>query len=159
MLGSMLRMPPSFGHASLWEQVCLIVPHRRFTYFKFAKNRLGTHANSFTDTYPYYQTLQNNSIANAEFLFWNGVKQVRDAVTKAGSTANVWVTETGWPINGNAKALATPGIDEAEMYWLDVACSAFAKINTFWFTFQDWSAVPSFAVIGQDSEVLYNLTC
>jgi glucan endo-1,3-beta-D-glucosidase len=112
-----------------------------------------------TDIYPYFQTLQNNDISNAENLFWNGVKQVRDAVSKAGGGASVWVTETGWPVNGPTKGNAVPGTDNAETYWKGVACDAFGSLNAFWFTLQDWSAVPSFAIVGQDGERLYNLTC
>lgn len=53
------------------------------------------------DIYPYFQTAQNNSIANAGVLFWEGVEQVRKAVGKAsegrlGGVPSVWVTETGW---------------------------------------------------------------
>jgi glucan endo-1,3-beta-D-glucosidase len=112
-----------------------------------------------TDIYPYFQTLQNNDISNAETLFWNGVKQVRDAVSKAGGGASVWVTETGWPVNGPTKGNAVPGTDNAETYWKGVACDAFGSLNAFWFTLQDWSAVPSFAIVGQHGERLYNLTC
>lgn len=112
-----------------------------------------------TDIYPYFQTLQNNDISNAENLFWNGVKQVRDAVSKAGGGASVWVTETGWPVNGPTKGNAVPGTDNAETYWKGVACDVFGSLNAFWFTLQDWSAVPSFAIVGQDGERLYNLTC
>jgi glucan endo-1,3-beta-D-glucosidase len=112
-----------------------------------------------TDIYPYFQTLQDNDISNAENLFWNGVKQVRDAVSNVGGGASVWVTETGWPVSGPTKGKAVPGTDNAGTYWKEVACSAFGSLNAFWFTLQDWSAVPSFAIIGQDGERLYNLTC
>ncbi|KAF8859744.1 glycoside hydrolase family 17 protein [Acephala macrosclerotiorum] len=112
-----------------------------------------------TDIYPYFQTLQDNNVSNSYDLFWNGVKQVQNAVSKAGSTASVWVTETGWPVNGPVKNQATPGTGEARMYWSAVACSAFDRINTFWFTLQDWSAVPSFAVVGQDGSQLYDQSC
>lgn len=112
-----------------------------------------------TDIYPYFQTLQNNTVANSYDLFWNGVKQVKNAVAKAGSGASVWVTETGWPVNGQKKNEAVSGTGEARTYWSEVACSAFEGINTWWFTLQDWSAVPSFAVVGQDGNQLYSQSC
>ncbi|KUJ13846.1 glycoside hydrolase family 17 protein [Mollisia scopiformis] len=112
-----------------------------------------------TDVYPYFQTLQNNSISNAGVLFEDGVKQVRAAVSKAGSSASVWVTETGWPVNGATKNLAVSGTDEARSYWEQVACTAFYAMNTFWFTLQDFNAVPSFAVLGADGSQLYSQSC
>ncbi|KAE8444321.1 hypothetical protein EG329_000631 [Mollisiaceae sp. DMI_Dod_QoI] len=126
-----------------------------------ASNREVIRACDFigTDIYPYFQTLQDNNVNNSYNLFWNGVKQVKDAVTKAGSGASVWVTETGWPVNGATKNQAVPGVDEARTFWEAVACSAFENINTFWFTLQDWSAVPSFAVVGQDGRQLYDQSC
>ncbi|KAH7333129.1 glycoside hydrolase superfamily [Rhexocercosporidium sp. MPI-PUGE-AT-0058] len=120
------------------------------------------------DIYPYFQTKQNNSIANAEKLFWEGVEQVKTAVGKASvgrkaGAPSVWVTETGWPVNGATKGLAVPSIQNAKTYWKGVACSTFAKtgkgLNTFWFTIQDWRAVPSFAVLGEEGEVLFDMSC
>lgn len=112
-----------------------------------------------TDIYPYFQSTQNNAIENAHALYLDGVKQVRKAVAGAGSKAAVWVTETGWPIEGPTKNLAVPSVANARKYWQAVACDAFNTVNTFWFTLQDWSAVPSFGVIGKDSEMLYNQDC
>lgn len=114
-----------------------------------------------TDIYPYFQKTQNNSIANAKNLFDGGLEQVKKAVGKAGreGKTTVWVTETGWPVNGEKKNLAETGRDEAEAYWGDVACEAFGSVNTWWFTLQDWSAVPSFAVVGQDGGMLFDMSC
>ncbi|CZR58493.1 uncharacterized protein PAC_08385 [Phialocephala subalpina] len=80
-----------------------------------------------TDIYPYFQTLQDNNVSNSYELFWNGVKQVQNAVTKAGSTASVWVTETGWPVNGATKNNAIPGTTEARTYWSNVACMVYVS--------------------------------
>ncbi|KAH9207042.1 putative glucan endo-1,3-beta-glucosidase eglC [Leptodontidium sp. 2 PMI_412] len=120
------------------------------------------------DIYPYFQTKQNNNIENAGKLFWEGVEQVKTAVGKASvgrkaGVPSVWVTETGWPNNGPTKGLAVPSIQNAKTYWKSVACSTFANagrgLNTFWFTVQDWRAVPSFAVLGEEGEVLFDMSC
>jgi len=112
-----------------------------------------------TDIYPYFQDLQNNSIENADDLFWNGVKEVREAVADAGRDTSVWVTESGWPVNGTTKNLAVADTKNAKSYWKSTACSAFQQINVFWFTLQDWSAYPSFAVLDPDSNWEFDLSC
>lgn len=67
------------------------------------------------------------------------------------------------PNNGPTKGLAVPSIQNAKTYWKSVACSTFANagrgLNTFWFTVQDWRAVPSFAVLGEEGEVLFDMSC
>lgn len=117
------------------------------------------------DSYPYFQATQNNSISNAGNLFREGIAGVKTAVSKAGSTASVWVAETGWPVNGSTKGLAVAGRENARAYWSDVACSSFdtevgeGGVNIWWFTLQDWSAYPSFAVVDPEFEVEYDLSC
>lgn len=124
------------------------------------------------DIYPYFQSKQNNSIENAPTLFWNGLEQVLSVVRKAsvgrkGGVPSVWVAETGWPVNGVERGLAVPGRENARAYWKGVACGGFERegegqgrgLNTFWFTVQDWSAVPSFAVLGEQGEELFDMRC
>jgi glucan endo-1,3-beta-D-glucosidase len=112
-----------------------------------------------TDIYPYFQTKQENSIENSKSLFSENVQSVKTAVANAGSEASVWVTETGWPVNGTTKNLAVASVENAKTYWDEVACSAFSSMNTFWFTLQDYYAVPSFAVVGVNDEELFDMSC
>ena len=111
------------------------------------------------DCYPYFQATQNNNISNAENLLYQGLQNVESAVTKAGSSASVWITETGWPTVGPTKGMAVASTANAKTYWDDVACSAFGQKNTFWFTLQDFSANPSFAVVDGNFNELYEMSC
>lgn len=111
------------------------------------------------DVYPYFQSDQDNHISNAGNLFWGAIAEAQKAVADAGSDASVWVTETGWPVNGNAIGNAVPSVQNAATYFNQVACTAFGKMNTFWFTFQDWYAEPSFAVVNADGQKYFEMDC
>lgn len=111
------------------------------------------------DIYPYFQTTANNSVENAPVLFDAGIAQLKTAIAKAGSKATIWVTETGWPINGPTEGLAVANIANAKKYYKEVGCGAFASLNTWWFTLQDWNAKPSFAVVNSASTAFFDLSC
>lgn len=111
------------------------------------------------DIYPYFQTKDNNHIANAGQLFRNAISQAVKSVAAAGSKASVWVTETGWPVTGSALGAAVPSVDNAASYFQQVACPSFDKMNTFWFTYQDWFATPSFAVVDANGQEYFSQTC
>ncbi|KAJ4386337.1 hypothetical protein N0V93_009232 [Gnomoniopsis smithogilvyi] len=111
------------------------------------------------DIYPYFQTEDNNHIYNAGQLFNNAISQAMTSVTAAGSKASVWVTETGWPVTGSSLGAAVPGVENAASYFQQVACPSFDRMNTFWFTYQDWFASPSFAVVNADGQQYFSQTC
>lgn len=111
------------------------------------------------DIYPYFQTESDNHIDNARALFDAAIAQARKTVAAAGSHASVWVTETGWPVNGNALGAAVPGVTNAASYFQQVACPSFGVMNTFWFTYQDWYATPSFAVVDPTGQKYFSQTC
>lgn len=111
------------------------------------------------DIYPYFQTEDNNHITNSRQLFDNAIAQAVKSVAAAGSKASVWVTETGWPVTGSALGAAVPGVSNAASYFQQVGCSSFDKMNTFWFTYQDWFATPSFAVVDSDGQQHFSQTC
>ncbi|PSR93976.1 glycoside hydrolase superfamily [Coniella lustricola] len=111
------------------------------------------------DVYPYFQPEDNNHISNAGQLFNEAVTQARASVDAAGSLASVWVTETGWPVNGDQLGAAVPGVSNAASYFQQVACPSFEQLNTFWFTYQDWFAEPSFAVVNPQGEQYFSQEC
>lgn len=111
------------------------------------------------DIYPYFQTEDDNHIDNAGQLFDNAIAQTVKSVADAGSKASVWVTETGWPVTGSALGAAVPSKQNAASYFQQVACPSFNKMNTFWFTYQDWFATPSFAVVNADGHQYFSQTC
>ncbi|EME41157.1 glycoside hydrolase family 17 protein [Dothistroma septosporum NZE10] len=109
------------------------------------------------DAYPYFQTVNENSIDNAESLFFDALS----ATQGAAMGKDVWVTETGWPVTGAKSGLATSGTQNAETYWKAVACKLLGKTNTFWYQLTDGStsADPSFRVISPEGAPLYDLSC
>lgn len=111
------------------------------------------------DIYPYFQTEENNHIDNAGQLFNNAIAQAKKSVQAAGSHASVWVTETGWPVTGSSLGAAEPGVENAASYFQQVACPSFGTMNTFWFTYQDWYADPSFAVVDADGQEYFSQNC
>ena len=109
-----------------------------------------------TDGYPYFQQTNINDAYNA---FWDSVGQVRQIVNNVHPGAWVWVTESGWPTSGPSVGAAVPSVANAQQYWSSVACSAFAAGHTFWYTLQDYTSSPSFGVVDQNYNPIYNLAC
>lgn len=110
------------------------------------------------DTYPFYQTTDDNSIDNAANLF-------EEAMQKTKAAANgkeIWVTESGWPVSGPSTGAAEASIPNAKKFWDQVACKLFSSdINTWWYILQDAGASPSFGVVGDTltTTPLYDLSC
>lgn len=109
------------------------------------------------DTYPYYQTTDENDIDNAQALFDEAV-----AKTKAVADGKeIWVTETGWPVSGDSENEGVPSVANAKKYWDTVGCSLFGTTNTWWYIQQDYGASPSFGIVGEtlSTTPLFDLTC
>jgi len=114
------------------------------------------------DAYPYFQTTDANSIANANATFWAAY----DATVAAVGSKPVWITETGWPVSGPTENEAVPSVANAQTYWDEVGCTAFGSINTWWYTLQDdqpTTPSPSFGIVGAGNPPpttpLFSLTC
>lgn len=112
------------------------------------------------DEYPFYQDGEGNSIDNASDLFWKAYNKV-EAV--AGGKP-LWITETGWPVKGNAEDEAVPSVANAAKYWQDIACELEARcINFWWYILNDDGSSPSFSVAsgidGANTKALYDLKC
>jgi len=107
-----------------------------------------------TDGYPYFQNTEDNSIGNADSEFWASV----NAVEAVAQGKPVWITETGWPTAGPSDGDAQTSVANAQTYWSQVACTAFASTNTFWYTLDDFNASPSFGVVS-GSTPKFNLAC
>ncbi|CZT02322.1 probable glucan 1,3-beta-glucosidase precursor [Rhynchosporium agropyri] len=112
-----------------------------------------------TDGYPYFENTKENGVDQGYNLFWDSVQKVRDAVSKTGSGAWVWVAESGWPTVGPTENKAIPSVANAQQYWSTVACSAFKSGHTFWYSLQDFAANPSFGVVDANYKPIYNLAC
>ncbi|KAK1237738.1 hypothetical protein MKX07_003574 [Trichoderma sp. CBMAI-0711] len=112
------------------------------------------------DTYPYYENTNENSISNAKSLYEAALTKIQNA----GPGKPVWVTETGWPVNGPKSGAAVASTANAREYWLQVGCPNFGKVNVWWYTLQDAAPDapnPSFGVIGSQltEKPLYDLSC
>ncbi|KAL6861088.1 glycoside hydrolase family 17, beta-1,3-endoglucanase [Trichoderma novae-zelandiae] len=112
------------------------------------------------DTYPYYENTKANGIANAKSLYEAALTKIQNA----GPGKPVWVTETGWPVNGPTSGDAVASAANARDYWLQVGCPNFGKVNVWWYTLQDAAPdapSPSFGVVGSQltEKPLYDLSC
>ncbi|KAL7949911.1 glycoside hydrolase family 17 protein [Trichoderma barbatum] len=112
------------------------------------------------DTYPYYENTNSNGIANAKTLYEAALQKIQNA----GPGKEVWVTETGWPVNGPSSGDATASTANARDYWLQVGCPNFGRVNVWWYTLQDAAPdapSPSFGVIGNQltEKPLFDLSC
>lgn len=112
------------------------------------------------DAYPYYETTKANSIGNANATFWDDY----DVTVAAAQGKPVWITETGWPVSGPTSGQAVASVDNAQTYYDDVACLAFATgVNTWWYILQDSGASPSFGLVGAGTPPpttpIYSLSC
>lgn len=112
------------------------------------------------DGYPYYETTVSNSIANGASLFFESY----NATVGVAQGKEVWVTETGWPVQGPTAGQAVASVQNAATYWQDVACRILSNTNTWWFTLHDpqpSTSDISFGLVGNDLNTapLYDLTC
>ncbi|PNP52827.1 hypothetical protein THARTR1_06668 [Trichoderma harzianum] len=112
------------------------------------------------DTYPYYENTNANSISNAKSLYEAALQKIQNA----GPGKEVWVTETGWPVNGVSSGAAIASTANARSYWEQVGCPNFGKTNVWWYTLQDAAPDapnPSFGLIGSQltETPLFDLSC
>ncbi|PHH64600.1 hypothetical protein CDD81_4211 [Ophiocordyceps australis] len=112
------------------------------------------------DAYPYFEDTKPNSLAQGKSLFESALEATRGA---AGGK-DVWITETGWPVSGNMFGAAVPSRDNAKVYWDEVGCPRFGKVNIWWYTLQDGAPAvpnPSFGIVGSQlgTAPLYDLSC
>jgi len=97
------------------------------------------------DSYPYYENTKDNSIENAQSIFWEDFNQV----VAVDQGKPVWVTETGWPVTGATENQAVASVANAEAYYQAVGCDLWnTAINTWWFTLQDDQPVAPAVVFG-----------
>ncbi|ATZ53132.1 hypothetical protein BCIN_09g00200 [Botrytis cinerea B05.10] len=112
------------------------------------------------DAYPYFQDTEANGVSLGKSLFNSAL-----AATQSATGKTVWVTETGWPVTGATAGDGIPSADNAKIYWDDVGCPNFGKINMYWYTLQDQNAAssvtPSFGIVGStlSTTPLFDLSC
>ncbi|EOD49442.1 putative glycoside hydrolase family 17 protein [Neofusicoccum parvum UCRNP2] len=109
-----------------------------------------------TDAYPYWQ---GTTIPASTDTFWKAIADTRAAVTAVKKGLEVWVTETGWPATGKNFGASTASVQNAKAYWKGVACSSLKQMNTFWYSYQDYTSEPSFGVYGKNGQPLFDMTC
>ncbi|KAL2071811.1 hypothetical protein VTL71DRAFT_13046 [Oculimacula yallundae] len=114
------------------------------------------------NTFPYFQTTEDNSIENAPTLF----KAAYDTTTAAAKGKPVVVTETGWPVSGKDAEKGHPSKENARSYYEAVGCNTlFGKTDTYWYTLVDANTAvdsqPQFGIVGTtiSTNSLFDLTC
>jgi len=107
------------------------------------------------DEYPYFQTTDPNSIDNAANLFFEAYEKV----AAVAPNKKIWVTEAGWPVSGKNSGAAVANVDNAEIFWQQVACELeHRNINFWWYILDEGSATPSFSV-SSGGKPLFDLSC
>lgn len=106
------------------------------------------------DAYPYWEGVSIDDGA-ANNAYWAAVEKVR-AVSQG---KEVWTTETGSPISGDAVGTAVPSVDSLQIFWWQVSCASFNSLNYFFYDLDDFTASPSFAVVDTNYEPLIDMTC
>jgi exo-beta-1,3-glucanase (GH17 family) len=123
------------------------------------------------DGYPYFQ---DASIQDANDVFWTSVDKVRSV----SQGRWVWLTESGWPVSGGNLGAAAPSVENAQTYWWQVMCetcksrnrlktiqgtsinvSTVREMHSFAYTLQDYTSSPSFGVVDNNFNPLYDLSC
>lgn len=115
------------------------------------------------DGYPYWESSNGNAIENAYDLFYSGLNKT-NAIAQGKP---VWVTETGWPAEGDNYGSAVASAANARTYWKEIACSLVeANINLWWYDLQEsqnGQANPDFGIFpaGDLNQVQqrYDLSC
>lgn len=110
-----------------------------------------------TDAYPYFQ---GATIDQAKDVFFKALSDTRNAVHAVSPKKKVWVTETSHPWKGPNFGASHPSIKSARRYWKEVACTLFKQgVPTFWYSYQDYNASPSFGLFGQGGKPIHKTTC
>ncbi|KAK6360020.1 hypothetical protein TWF696_001141 [Orbilia brochopaga] len=110
-----------------------------------------------SDAYPYFQSTMPNSIEDAPKLFWEAYN-----VTAAATGKEVWITETGWPVQGKDMNLAKAGAKDAQTYWNEIGCALFGNYKTWWYMLRDADPTPpetEFGVVDANLKPYYDLSC
>ena len=111
-----------------------------------------------TDLYPYYEKDKGNAFSNATTIF----NYIYNETLAAAGDKPVWVTESGWPVEGPAFGQAEASVDNAKAYWDEVGCSLFGRTNVWWYTLRDSNPEnkEKFAITKDlSTQPVFNLTC
>jgi glucan endo-1,3-beta-D-glucosidase len=111
-----------------------------------------------TDLYPYYEKDKGNAFSNATTVF----NHIYNETLAAAGNKPVWVTESGWPVEGPMFGQAEASADNAKAYWDAIGCSLFGRANVWWYTLRDSNPAnkEKFAITQDLSTTpLFNLTC
>ena len=99
------------------------------------------------------------AIGDAYNTFWDAVTATRNQVNKVSPGKWVWITETGWPVSGNANTGGgVANVPNAQKYWKTGGCSLMKSTHMFWYSYQDYKSSPSFGVFDSNGNAIYDLT-
>lgn len=113
------------------------------------------------NSFPYFETTRPNAISQAKANFDNAVGETE----RVAGGKPVWVTETGWPVQGPTSGSAVASPQNAKTYWNQVGCGElFGKRNVWWYTLYSANSAQTditFAVVNPDRAQgqKFNLAC
>jgi len=110
------------------------------------------------NSFPYFESTLANPIENAETVFYNALS----ATEGVSQGKPVWVTETGWPVEGPTSNQAVASVANAQSYWKQVGCDLFGSRNTWWYTIADSNVNQqdiSFGIAPDSNQPLFDVSC
>ncbi|KAH0352695.1 glycoside hydrolase, partial [Aureobasidium melanogenum] len=111
--------------------------------------------------FPYFSNDQTMNVSDAARSFWAAY----ESTLQIAQGKSVWITETGWPwLDPSKTSGPQPGMENAAVYWSEVACELQARsIGFWWYILSDPANMPFFGVTDsrgdEPGSALYGLEC
>ncbi|KAG9764463.1 glycoside hydrolase, partial [Aureobasidium melanogenum] len=111
--------------------------------------------------FPYFSNDQTMNVSDAARSFWAAY----ESTLQIAQGKSVWITETGWPwLDPSKTSGPQPSVENAAVYWSEVACELQARsIGFWWYILSDPADMPYFGVTDSRSDepgsALYGLEC
>jgi exo-beta-1,3-glucanase (GH17 family) len=106
---------------------------------------------------PYFQ---DASISRAKKVFFNALNKTRKHAHSVKAHVPVWVTETSHPWKGANAGASHPSVANARKYYKAVGCALYRQgVPTWWYSYQDYKASPSFGLFAANGKPKYSTKC
>lgn len=110
------------------------------------------------DLYPYFEKDKGNAFDNVTNVF----NYIFDEAKAGAGDKPIWITETGYPVDGPNFGDAEASVENAMMYWQMFGCPTFGKTNVWWYNLRDSNPEndATFSITDELSATpRFNLTC
>lgn len=109
------------------------------------------------DAYPYWQGV---TVDQATQTFQDALDTTQGFINQYNSNAKLWITETGWPVDGPDFGNSKAEVSSAKSFWDQVLCRFADSYATWWYTLHDTSTeAQNFGVLDDNFSPLFDLSC